>query len=165
MGTKGKHHRHLALSLPAVSDDAQRSNDGLGSVQDALTAPLHPAFPVTKPWDEEARSAHPARDRAASWLNQEPKGKGKPGPALSHAQSRFLGRIEGRAGRSISCSVACPRTPPQPPLLPSQLIDMRLGIQSHFWLPESEFHTAWQKVKNVHFWTELSLRNHDKVTV
>lgn len=97
-------------------------------------------------------------------LNQEPKGKGKPGPALSHAQSRFLGRVEGRAERSISCSVASPRTPPQPPLLPSQLIDMRLGIQSHFWLPESKFHTTQQKVKNVHFWTELSLRNRDKVT-
>lgn len=87
LGTKRKHHWHLALSLPAVSDDAQRSNDGLGSVQDALTAPLHPALPVTKPWDEEARGAHPARDRAASWLNQDPKGKGKgkPGPALSYA--------------------------------------------------------------------------------
>lgn len=38
---------------------------------------------------------------------------------------------------------------------------MHLGIQSHFWL--SEFHTTWQKVKKVHFWTELSFHSHGKV--
>lgn len=96
LGTKRKHHRHLALSLPAVSDDAQRSNDGLGSVQDALTAPLHPALPVPKPRDEEPRGAHPARDRAASCVKPGAKRKRKTRASPVPCTESFLGEGRGQ---------------------------------------------------------------------
>lgn len=50
-------------------------------------------------------------------------------------------------------------------LLTLQLIDAHLGIESHFWSPESEFHTTPQKAKNFHFWTDRSLCNYEEVAV
>lgn len=47
---------------------------------------------------------------AASCPNWEPRGKRKPVAAVTRAQSYFLGRIEGQAERSISCSMAVPQS-------------------------------------------------------
>lgn len=47
---------------------------------------------------------------AASCPDQEPRGKRKPVAAVTHAQSYFLGRLEGKAERSISCSMAVPQS-------------------------------------------------------
>lgn len=57
-----------------------------------------------------------------------------------------------------------PHSPLLSPLLILQRTDAHRGTQSLFSLPESEFHTTRQEVKNVRVWTELSLCNHDKVT-
>lgn len=50
----------------------------------------------------------PCRVYTAACSNQEWKEKGKPGPALLHTPSYFLGSIKGKAQRSISSSVASP---------------------------------------------------------
>lgn len=114
-------------SVPSEPGTASRSSPSWWSVAEQYLGSV---------WD------YPAWYLAASCPNQEPRGKGKPSP--------------GKAQMSISCCLAVLTAFHGHCCRPCSLLMGIWGFRDASCLPESEFHTAWQKAKNVHFWMNVA---------